>query len=297
MIGIDHQKIINMKRNFIYIINWLLIIVAVASCKKDKENSNLKSVFSYVADGFKVTFTNFSSGAKTYHWDFNDKPGDSSSLKSPQHIFSRKGDFLVSLTAVNGNQTDVFTDTVSILGPNIKIDGDFTDWEYVEYLHTNSEDFGGNIRAIKAFATAQDINFLVEGTTAMKMDMIDMYIDADNNPATGFSSWDYPAGSGTDFLLEGPATSPSWGAGYKHSGAPGDWSFNSVFAFDTDMHFSAVKPVSGKNIIEFSIKKSALGSVKGAINFALVELDAGWSAIGRVPENEQPESKFISLQL
>jgi PKD repeat protein len=286
-----------MKRNLIYITAWWLVIITAAACKKDKDNGNLKSVFSYVADGFKVTFTNFSSGAKTYHWDFNDKPGDSSSLKSPQHIFSRKGDFLVSLTATNGAQTDIFTDTVSILGPNIKIDGDLTDWEYVEYLHTNSEDFGGNIRAIKAFATAQDINFLVEGTTAMKLDLIDMYIDADNNPATGYAVGDYPGGSGMDYLLEGPAISPGWGSVYQHTGGPGDWAFNAVSAFDSEMHFSAVKTVSGKNIIEFSIKKSALGSIKGAVNFALVELDAGWSPIGRIPENGNPEAKFIPLQL
>lgn len=286
-----------MKRNLIYITAWWLVIITAAACKKDKDNSNLKSVFSYVADGFKVTFTNFSSGAKTYHWDFNDKPGDSSSLKSPQHIFSRKGDFLVSLTATNGAQTDIFTDTVSILGPNIKIDGDLTDWEYVEYLHTNSEDFGGNIRAIKAFATAQDINFLVEGTTAMKLDLIDMYIDADNNPATGYTVGDYPGGSGMDYLLEGPAISPGWGSVYQHAGGPGDWAFNAVSAFDSEMHFSAVKTVSGKNIIEFSIKKSALGSIKGTVNFALVELDAGWSPVGRIPENGNPEAKFIALQL
>lgn len=286
-----------MKRNINYIIACWLIIITAAACKKDKDNGNLKSVFSYVADGFKVTFTNFSSGAKTYHWDFNDKPGDSSSLRSPQHIFSRKGDFLVSLTANNGAQTDIFTDTVSILGPNIKIDGDFTDWEYVEYLHTNSEDFGGNIRAIKAFATAQDINFLVEGSTAMKLDMIDMYIDADNNPATGYLVGEYPGGSGMDYLLEGPATSPSWGSVYQHTGTPADWAFNAVSAFDAETHFSAVKTVSGKNVIEFSIKKSALGSIKGAINFALIELDAGWSPIGRIPENANPEAKFIPLQL
>lgn len=286
-----------MKRNLIYTIGWGLIIIIAAACKKDKDNGNLKSVFSYITDGFKVTFTNFSSGAKTYHWDFNDKPGDSSSLKSPQHIFSSKGDFLVSLTATNGTQTDIFTDTVSILGPNIKIDGDFTDWEYVEYLYTNREDFGGNIRAIKAFATAQDINFLVEGTTAMKLEIIDMFIDTDNNPATGYFVPDYPGGSGMDYLLEGPAAPGSWGGGYKHSGAPANWSLSVVFAFGTYMKFSTIKTVNGKKIIEFSIKKSALGSMKGAINFALLEMDAFWSPVGRIPENGSPEAKFISLVL
>ncbi|MBX3242677.1 MAG: PKD domain-containing protein [Chitinophagaceae bacterium] len=286
-----------MKRNIIYITGCLLVITAFTACKKDEGNGNLKSVFSYVADGFKVTFTNFSTGAREYYWDFNDKPGDSSNLKSPQHVFSTKGDYLVSLTARNGDRIDVFTDTVSILGPNIKIDGDFSDWEYVEYLHTNAESFEGTIRAVKAFATAQDINFLIEGTTDMKLEMIDMFIDTDNNPATGFSSWDYPAGSGTEFLLEGPASSPSWGAGYAHSGAPSDWSFNAVFAFDAAMHFSAVRTVSGKNIAEFSIKKNVLGSLGTHINFAIIELNSGWAGIGRAPENATPEAKFISLRL
>lgn len=291
------QNLISMKKYIVYLSGALFLILAVSACKKDSNNSNLKSVFSYVADGFRVTFTNFSTGAKEYHWNFGDKPGDSSSLKAPQHIFSRKGDFLVSLTAKNGDQTNVFTDTVSIIGPNIKIDGDFSDWEYVAYAHTNDENFGGTIRAIKAFATAQDINFLVEGTAGMKLGLIDMYIDSDNNPATGFSSWDYPAGSGTEYLLEGPAASPGWGGVFKHSGAPADWAFTPVSSFDAEMNFSAVRAVSGKNIIEFSIKKSALGSVSGFINFALIELNSGWSAIGRIPQSETPESKFIPIQL
>ncbi|HRP57373.1 PKD domain-containing protein [Agriterribacter sp.] len=285
-----------MKKNIVYLSGVLFLLIAVSACKKEN-NSNLKSVFSYVADGFRVTFTNFSTGAKEYHWDFGDKPGDSSSLKSPQHIFSKKGDFLVSLTATDGGQTNTFTDTVSIVGPNIKIDGDFSDWEYVEYAHTNDENFAGTIRAIKAFATAQDINFLVEGTADMKLELVDMFIDADNDPATGYGVADYPAGSGTDYLLEGPAASPSWGSVYIHTGTPAEWVFNPVSSFDAEANFSAIKPVSGKNIIEFSIKKSALGSIKGYINFALVELNSGWSAIGRIPQNGTPESKFIAVQL
>lgn len=286
-----------MKKNIVYLSGILFLFIAVSACKKDKNSSDLKSVFSYVADGFRVTFTNFSTGAKTYHWDFGDKAGDSSTLKSPQHIFSHKGDFLVSLTATDGKETSVFTDTVTIIGPNIRIDGDFADWEYVDYVHVNDESFGGTIRAIKAFATAQDINFYVEGTPDMKLELIDMFIDADNNPATGYSVGDYPAGSGMDYLLEGPAASPGWGSIYVHSGAPADWIVNPVSSFDAEMIFSAIKPVSGKNAVEFSIKKSALGNVKGFINFALVELNSGWAATGRIPESGTPESKFITVQL
>src|SRR5688572_22983392 len=159
-----------MKKNITYLIGVLVIALVGTSCKKDKEDSNLKPVFSYVADGFKVNFTNFSSGAKEYLWDFGDGSDDSSKLKSPQHIFTKKGNFLVSLTAKNGGESKTFTDTVSILGPNIKIDGDFSDWQYVEYVHVNNESFGGSLLAAKAFVSSQDINFYLEGTADMKLE-------------------------------------------------------------------------------------------------------------------------------
>lgn len=59
--------------------------------------------------------------------------------KTPQHIFNKKGNFLVSLTAKNGAETSTFIGTVSIIGPNIKIDGDFSDWQYVDYAFTNPD--------------------------------------------------------------------------------------------------------------------------------------------------------------
>ncbi len=282
--------------NRIYIAGLLMLLLAT-SCKKENENNNLKSVFSYVADGFRVTFTNFSTGAKEYHWDFNDRSGDTSSLKSPQHIFSAKGDYLVTLTAVNGDRSDSFTDTVTILGPNIKIDADFTDWEYVEYLHVNPDDFPGSLRAVKAFATSQDINFLFEGTAEMKMELFDMFLDTDNNPATGYFVGAYPAGSGMDYLLEGPGVTPGWGSGYKHTGGPGDWAFNPLFAFDAEMKFSAIKTEGGVNRLEFSIRKSALGTLSGSINFALVEMNGGWAEVGRIPSANTPASKFLELKL
>ena len=54
-------------------------------------------------------------------------------LKNPVHVFKGKGNYVVKLTATNGNLEDVFEDTVKIYGPSIKIDGDFTDWSYIDY--------------------------------------------------------------------------------------------------------------------------------------------------------------------
>ncbi len=286
-----------MKRNFLSLLSLLMLMLAFSSCKKDDNGSGLKAVFSYVADGYKVNFTNFSSSAQTYMWEFGDGSGETSTSRSPQHVFTSKGDFLVSLTATNGTETSTFIDTVSVIGPNIRIDGDFSDWQYVPYTYENSDSFPGTVRKVKAFASSSDIYFQIEGTMDMELALIDMYIDGDNNPATGFSTFLYPAGSGADFLLEGPATSPSWGAVYAHSGDPTAFSFSPVANFDDACQFSALSTVSGKKVIEFSIKKSTLTATNHFVNFAFIELTSGYADLGKIPESDTPESKFIAVPL
>jgi PKD repeat protein len=277
-----------------------ILIAAIAllgaGCKKEKNSSGLKAVFSYVADGFRVNFTNFSTNATEYSWDFGDGSGTTSNKRNPLHIFKQKGDFLVTLTAKSGNETNIFKDTVSIIGPNIKIDGDFTDWEYVSYAHQNAEGYSSSITGIKSFVSADAINIYLEGNASMNMDIIDIYMDADNNPGTGFSTWMYPAGSGADFLMEGSPTG-GWGDIFKHAGAPSDWAWNPVGAFTGNLNFSTVVTSGGVKKVEFSIKKSILGTVKNFINFAIIESTSGWAEVGKIPESATPASKFIAVPL
>ena len=286
-----------MKREIIYLSAMLFTCLFFTSCKKEDAGTGLKAVFSYVADGYKVNFTNFSSNATEYLWDFGDGSGVTSTAKAPQHIFTSKGDFLVSLTAKNGAESNTFIDTVSITGPNIKIDGDFSDWQYVSYTHENAESYGGTLLAVKTFASSQEINFLLEGTSGMNMEIIDMYIDADNKPATGFNTWMFPSGSGADFLCEGSPVG-GWGDVFAHAGSdPTAFSWSSVNSFGGAMAFSAINTINGRKIIEFSIKKNALGTPKNFINFALVESTSGWAEVGQIPEAKTPDSKFIAVPL
>ncbi len=286
-----------MKRNIIYLFAMLVIMLGFSSCKKENAGSGLKAVFSYVADGYKVNFTNFSTNATEYSWDFGDASGVGSTSKTPQHVFTKKGDFLVSLTAKSGTQTNVFKDTVSIIGPNITINGEFSDWQYVPYTYINPATAGGTLLAVKTFASAQVINFYIEATLSSKMELFDMYIDADNNPATGFNTFLYPAGSGADFLCEGPPVTPGWGSLYQHSGPVSGFNFSPVATLDETMNFSALTTVSGKKVMEFSIKKAALGKIRNFVNFAFIELTSGYADIGKLPEAQTPASKFIAIQL
>lgn len=292
-----------MKKNIFLLTGVAFLIVFGSSCKKENTDNGLKSVFSYVADGYKVNFTNFSTGANEYSWNFGDNSGANltSTARTPEHIFTARGDYLVTLTAKNGSATSVFKDTVSILGPNIKIDGDFSDWQYVGYLYQNPATYPSTLSAVKAFASSKDINFYFEGTPAMIMDIIDIYIDADNNPATGFSTFLYPGGSGADYLCEGkprPVTDASgFGDVFKHVGAPTAFSFTPIFSFADAMNISEIKTKGGKKIIEFSIKKTALGTIANRVNFCLVESTSGYAEIGKIPEPLLPTSKFLSIPL
>jgi PKD repeat protein len=285
-----------MKRNIIYTVALFAIVMLIGSCKKESNDNGLKAVFSYVADGYKITFTNFSASATAYEWDFGDGTGAKSTSKAPQYIFKKKGDFLVSLTAKNGAETSVFKDTVSVIGPNIKVDGDYTDWEYVPFTHDNGDAYTGTVKKIKTFASSDAIYFYLEGGADMKMEIIDIYMDADNNPATGFATWYYPLGSGADFLIEGSPVG-GWGDIFAHSGPPTAFSWTPVASFADAMKFSSLTTTGGKNRIEFSIKRSALGTTRNFVNFGLVESTSGWAEVGQIPEAKKATSKFAIVPL
>lgn len=66
----------------------------------------------YSTSGTVVTFTNTSTNATSYSWDFGDF--SNSSAANPSHAFTANGSYVVTLTATNGNCTDVYTMNVSI---------------------------------------------------------------------------------------------------------------------------------------------------------------------------------------
>ena len=269
-----------MKKNILIVLGIVAAILPNLSCKKENNASGVKAVFSYVADGFKVNFTDYSTNAKEYLWEFGDT--GTSTLANPIHVYTSKGEFLAKLTVTNGQESSTFIDTVFIAGPNIKIDGDFTDWTYVDYTDVAEAGSGGTLLGVKTFASGGNLNFYLEGTDDFNLAVMDMYIDADNNPATGFQFWAYPAASGAEYLFEGSVPG-GWGDVLIHTGGDNDgWSWDAVSDFETMVKFSEIKSADGKKAIEFSIKKEGLGVLKNYVNFAIQESDDGWSNIGSI---------------
>jgi PKD repeat protein len=75
-------------------------------------NANPTAAGAYTVVGNVVTFTNTSTGAASYSWDFGDMTN--SSAAAPVHAFAANGSYTVTLTAINGLCEDDITLTVQI---------------------------------------------------------------------------------------------------------------------------------------------------------------------------------------
>jgi hypothetical protein len=67
---------------------------------------------SFTSAGNVVTFTNASTGATSYSWDFGDFTNSSAS--APAHAYAANGSYTAVLTAINGNCTDTVAFEISI---------------------------------------------------------------------------------------------------------------------------------------------------------------------------------------
>lgn len=72
--------------------------------------------FSYTKEQpLKAVFTNKSSDAKTYLWNFGD--GTTSTEANPIHRYNSKGVYAVTLKATNGSKSDTYSSNVTITEP------------------------------------------------------------------------------------------------------------------------------------------------------------------------------------
>ncbi len=93
----------------------LTALIVVAGCKKDDDNDGeVKAAFTYqlTSDPGKVVFTNQSSNAQIYSWDFGD--GRQSTQANPTHEYDENDDFIVKLTATGSSGSHSISDTVTV---------------------------------------------------------------------------------------------------------------------------------------------------------------------------------------
>jgi PKD repeat protein len=91
--------------------------------------------FTYVVNELSVDFTNTSTGADTYWWDFGDTY--TSTLEHPSHTYAAAGTYTVTLWASGDCGSDVFSDTVTTMAPSYGVD--------VVASDATLEDYVGNV--------------------------------------------------------------------------------------------------------------------------------------------------------
>ena len=99
-------------KKVLYFLAAAVFAVAMAACTKPATGGNdntpggetaasPKADFDYAVDGLKVTFTNKSTNATAYKWDFGDD--ETSKEASPEHTYATGGSYSVKLTAANAD--------------------------------------------------------------------------------------------------------------------------------------------------------------------------------------------------
>jgi len=106
-----HQIILNMRKIIPLIIFTFMLLWM--GCSKDDDNNETLAKFSWTLTQTpgEVSFTNESSNAETYEWNFGD--GAATTQKDPIHAYDQNGTYLVTLKAF-GQSIGVTSDTLLI---------------------------------------------------------------------------------------------------------------------------------------------------------------------------------------
>lgn len=268
----------------------IFITLMCLGCES-KEDENVDSVnivadFSFTNDNNLFTFTNLSTGATSYRWDFGDLSFYCEKENPSYRYVTKGGELQVTLTAMDDSGQEAhITKTITapdVLDVDIKIDGNFQDWKDIVHLYEEAD--GISMQKIKIWGKGDYVNVYLEGTTAMNMELVDMFINSDGNSSTGFLSWQWPEGSGADYLFEGPLLSNSWGAFYEHTDPNGGWAWNPLGGGEYLEASGIVNIDAQTNAIEYRIPKAQLGTLGNSIGFSFTEMTIGWAPVASFPK-------------
>lgn len=244
--------------------------------------------FTFDINGKTVSFTDSSTEAESYSWDFGD--GNTSTEASPTHTYSGNGGYVITLTVTNSSGDASKQATIEII--NVAIDGSFDDWDDVPSASTS---FTGTLRDIKIENLGNVKLFIyVEGTEDMT-DLAQLYLNTDNNVATGaLITWLY-ANGGEDIVIEGnlPSGDEQYASIYECSpcdgSAPDQWNWAGAPSNEDISSFaeaSAMTSIPGGKAFEIAIDLTALPTTvsSDAIGVGFADTDiTTWGPQGSTP--------------
>lgn len=288
-----------MSKYYRYII---LALVGCSACKKTSNGPQITVDYSVAVSGDTVTFTNTTTGAVSYKWDFGD--GATSTDSSPVHVYPGKGKYVPTLYATNTAGVTEQGSTVIHISKTSPIklnDGTLSDWDTLSVNVYISTSAGGSFQEAKFDYDANYIYFYIAMTSAVANgDIFDFYIDADNNAATGLLTSLFPDG-GYDNLIEGQMLLPQSSAPipfvpYAHTGAQTAFSFDPLTLAD---FYTIGTVVQDGPVLKFEgeMDRGKLGLTGPAIRLGIVSTKSDWSVtLGTLPD-QNTESYLLNMPL
>ena len=295
-----------MKKNIFSKIILLGAIAVMAAACGGEDPEKPRAIFSYEVNDLTVKFTNASSHADTYAWDFGD--GKTSTEKNPEHTYAQNGTFKVTLTATGEGGVSSATEDVVVEKQAISIDGNFSDWDALgsavaSTTCANNTQFTA-LKSLKVYADARYLYLLVEFDDSQLVDKewvpFHIYLDADNSNATGGYGDQY-ADANTEAMLEGavfadgepnsydPAgfkwTGPVGGDGWLWGNEPADETNNWGAEFGEGSGVGKSATTGNKFEIAITLEMVAALLPNGlADTFGIgVDIQQEWTSVGVLP--------------
>jgi PKD repeat protein len=276
----------------------LLTVSIFTSCKKDEAVVITgEALFSFVADGMVVTFTNESdvSGVVTYAWSFGDD--GTSTDASPVHTYLVKGEYTVTLTVTDskGGTHPITTKVKVDKKTRISLtDGSFADWNAVtepQYVFSAGGDLAGIVKAGKVDYDAKNIYVYLEFEGTLEYGyFFDFYLDTDNDTLTGSRGWIWPT-MGANYLIEGQFTVPEALPGvvsfYFNGVTQDEWAWGEDKPFTTGYFTVGHSANIGANAaVELAFDRSKVTDLDNDIvQIAVFLSDPGtWADVGYAPD-------------
>lgn len=274
----------------------LLVLLFISSCDKDpvKDPITGDALFSFVADGFTVTFANEStvSGTTTNAWDFGD--GETSTDKNPVHTYAGKGEYTVKLSVMDSDAGTHEISTKIDVDKATRIDLDdnsLADWDKV----TEDEfkvSLGDNSGVIKSLTFDYDAKYIYaklvfEGTLADSV-IFNAFLDTDND-LTGFSSHLWPL-LGGDYLLQGQLGlgANNWLGTFNYVGVDHGWGWEEQqLAAD---YYVMGTVLEGNNEVTYEIgfdRSKIPGMNSDAVKLSIYLSNKVWAEIGYAPDKTE----------
>jgi PKD domain len=238
-------------------------LIGFPSCKKETQKITPDVFYNVSIEGFRVTFDNQTKGAVSYSWDFGD--GTTSTEESPVHTYGHKGKFVPTLTATaaGGGTADASTVLYISKSSPIKMDDNtLSDWDTIAHNVVLGGPGAGNFITAKYDYDGNNVYFYFEQNAAKADQLIyDLYIDADNNPATGLLTGDIPGGA-YEVLLEGTIFD-DWLDVYYHSGDQADFGGYAPQSLNEFYQTGTVEESGGVLKFEGLLKRSKIKGLTG----------------------------------